>query len=153
MAMTIRKMRKWLWTLRWYPPYIGTGIRVKVNNEIATSYTITMKLRWYNRNIFGSHFGGSLYAMCDPWYAFAASAHFGRGYMIWDKSASIKYLKPGMGTVRADFAITNEKLANMKILVDEDKQRSFTFSTYILGEQGEKVAFVEKEIHIRKKIG
>ena len=30
---------------------------------------VRLKLRWYNRNFFGVHFGGSLFAMTDPFFA------------------------------------------------------------------------------------
>ena len=148
---TIKKMRKFIKLMAWYPPYIGTGIRVAEVNGSATRYVIDMKLRWYNRNIYGSHFGGSLYAMCDPWFAFAASSYFGPEYIIWDKSASIDYLKPGKGKVRAIFEISNEELMSMKEKVDEVGRMDFTFHTYITGPGDVKVARVVKEIYIRRK--
>ena len=51
-----------------WPPFLGAGIRVK---QIAPDYkevVVSMKLRWYNRNYVGTHFGGSLAAMTDPFY-------------------------------------------------------------------------------------
>ena len=51
-----------------------------------------MKLRFWNANDVGTHFGGSLFAMTD--------AFLGSDYVVWDKAASIGYRKPGRGTVR-----------------------------------------------------
>jgi len=136
----------------WWPPYLGTGLRVDEVNSTATSYTVSMKLRFYNRNIYGSHFGGSLYSMCDPWYAFAASAHFGDGYIIWDKSASITYVSPGKGKVVATFSISDKKLVAMQAEVDAIGKQTYTFHTEVNDAQGAVVAKVTKEIYIRKKL-
>ncbi len=149
--MTPKRMKRLMKLMNWYPPYIGAGIKVKSVNDSATRYEIIMKHRWYNRNIYGSHFGGSLYSMCDPWYVFAVAAYFGDDYIIWDKSASIRYLKPGKGTMKAVFEISPEKLSEMKREVDEAGKKTYHFSTYIYDTSGMEVAEVEKEIYIRKK--
>jgi len=151
MALDVKKLRRFIGLMAWWPPYLGTGLTVDKVNETATSYQVSMKLRFYNRNIYGSHFGGSLYSMCDPWYAFAASAYFGDGYIIWDKSASIKYLSPGKGKVTGLFEIPVEQLAAMKAEVDATGKKTYTFVTDITDQKQTVVAEVTKEIYIRKK--
>ena len=32
-----------------------------------------MKMYWWNKNLFGTHFGGSLASMTDPFYIFSLS--------------------------------------------------------------------------------
>jgi len=152
MASVLPKLHRWIWIMAYWPPYLGTGIRIKSVNKTATRYLIQLKLRPYNKNTHGTHFGGSLYSMCDPWFAFCASAYFGsKDYAIWDKSASIDYVRPGKGTVTALFEITQEKLAAMKAEVDSAGRKSFTFKTKIYDEDENMVAAVVKEIYIRKK--
>ena len=73
-----------------------------------------MKRRFYNRNYVGTHFGGSLYAMTDPFYMLMLIQILGPGYIVWDKSASIKFVKPGRGSVTADFHVTNEFVEEIK---------------------------------------
>ncbi|MBI3536769.1 MAG: DUF4442 domain-containing protein, partial [Chloroflexi bacterium] len=53
--------------LNLYPPFVGAGIRSKISRD-HRRIEVWMKLRWYNLNAVGTHFGGSLYAMCDPWF-------------------------------------------------------------------------------------
>ncbi len=43
-----------------YPPYLGAGIRVKSFDEDMTRFEVELRARWYNRNLFGTHFA-SLY--------------------------------------------------------------------------------------------
>tara|TARA_Y100001933_G_scaffold140205_1_gene139053 strand:- start:36 stop:479 length:444 start_codon:yes stop_codon:yes gene_type:complete len=88
-----------------YPPYLGTGIGVR---EISPDYrrmVVEMKLRWYNRNTVGTHFGGSLSAMTDPFYMLMTMKNLGREFIVWDKSGTIDYRKPGRGRVKAEFRI------------------------------------------------
>lgn len=54
--------------LNFYPPYFGAGIRYKKIGKDFTHFQLSMKLHWWNRNLVGTHFGGSLYSMCDPFY-------------------------------------------------------------------------------------
>ena len=61
-----------------YPPYLGSGISIKAVNEDFTKISVQLKMHWYNRNAVGTHFGGSLYSMCDPFYMFILMEHLGK---------------------------------------------------------------------------
>jgi hypothetical protein len=57
--------RKLIKKVNVYPPYLGMGIRVKSVSEDYTRFEVVLRQRWYNRNLFGTHFGGCLYSMCE----------------------------------------------------------------------------------------
>lgn len=149
--VNIKKLFKYKKLINFYPPFLGAGIRIKDYSKEGNSYLVEMKLRWYNRNVAGTHFGGSLYAMCDPFYVFAAYSHFGDDYIIWDKSASIQFVRPGVGRVTALFEIPLSRLAEMKNEVDNEKMRTFHFETEVLDAKNRVVSKVKKEIYIKKK--
>lgn len=149
--VNIKKLFKYKKLINFYPPFLGAGIRIKDYSKEGNSYLVEMKLRWYNRNVAGTHFGGSLYAMCDPFYVFAAYSHFGDDYIIWDKSASIQFVRPGVGRVTALFEIPLSRLAEMKNEVDNEKMRTFHFETEVLDSKNRVVSKVKKEIYIKKK--
>ena len=130
---------------------MGAGIRIKQHSIEGNSYLVEMKLRWYNRNVAGTHFGGSLYSMCDPFFVFAAYSHFGDEYIIWDKSASIDFVSPGKGTVTGLFEISEDRLITMKEEVDRVGKQTFQFEAEILNAEKRIVARIKKEIYIRKK--
>ena len=73
-----------------YPPYLGAGIRVEYISEDWKELRVSMRLRWYNRNAVGTHFGGSLYAMIDPHLMLLLMRLLGKDYLVWDKMASIE---------------------------------------------------------------
>lgn len=151
MTKSKSKFKKQIKLINWYPPYLFSGIRVSDVNEDVTKITVQLRLTWYNKNLFGSHFGGSLYAMCDPFYVFIAVVNFGDQYIIWDKSSKINFKKPGYGIVSAIFEINQNTLETMKKDVEREGKKTFSFNTQIKNEQCEVVAEVEKEIYIRKK--
>ncbi len=149
--MTRKEMQKILRRVSWYPPYLGAGIKIKKYNKDFTRFTVEMKLRWYNKNIYGTHFGGSLYAMSDPFFVFIILNYLGKEYVVWDKSAKIDFLKPGKGTVTSVFEINKERLKSIKNEIDEIGKGTFFFKSEIKNERNEVIAVTEKEIYVRKK--
>jgi hypothetical protein len=137
--------------INFYPPYWGAGISVVAINDAYTQIDVQMKMRFWNKNLVGTHFGGSLYSMCDPFYMFILIQHLGKDYIVWDKSASIHFKKPGMGVVRASFHISLVEIVNIKTYVDTNGKGNFTFDTNIFNEKDEIVATVEKVIYVKKK--
>lgn len=120
-------------------------------NEAFTRLEVEMKMRWWNRNLVGTHFGGSLYSMCDPFYMFILMENLGSGYIVWDKAATIRFKKPGMGTVRAVFEIPPDRIAEIKAEVDLIGKYDYHFTAVVTNENGEIVAEVDKTVYVRKK--
>ncbi|EXE18898.1 translation elongation factor P domain protein [Acinetobacter baumannii 1440750] len=44
---------------------------------------VKMPLTWKNQNLVGTHFGGSLYSMVDPFYMLILMHHLGSKYIVW----------------------------------------------------------------------
>lgn len=134
-----------------WPPFLGAGIRVKHIAPDMKAVDVEMKLRWWNANYVGTHFGGSLFAMTDAFYMLMLMANLGRDYIVWDKAASVRYRKPGRGTVRAEFRLADT-------LIDEIREKLKTLLKYepvlsveVKDEQGTVIAEVEKVLYIRRK--
>ncbi len=139
------------WRIRlinFYAPYLGAGIRVRRD---GTGYQIRMKLRWWNRNYFGTHFGGSLYSMCDPFYVLILAEQLGRDYIVWDKAASIRFRRPGKGEMRADFQLSGEEIERVRELADAGEVVEPTYSVEVKDGNGKVVAEVEKLCYVRRK--
>jgi len=99
--------------LNLYPPFLGTGICVKKISEDFREILVEMRLGWYNRNYVNTHFGGSIYAMTDPFYMLMLIKNLGDEYIVWDKSATVDFVKPGRGTVFAHFILTEEMIIDI----------------------------------------
>ncbi|MDV6332413.1 DUF4442 domain-containing protein [Asticcacaulis sp. 201] len=137
--------------INWYPPMIGAGIRVIDTAPDFTSITVEMKLRWWNRNIVGTQFGGSLYMMCDPFFMAILMMNLGKDYIVWDKAASIQFLKPGRRHVRAVFHIAPDEIARIKAQADSNGKYEPEFDVDILDTEGTRIARVHKVLYVRRK--
>jgi hypothetical protein len=134
-----------------WPPFLGAGIRVTHIASDMKAIDVEMKLRWWNANYVGTHFGGSLFAMTDAFYMLMLMANLGRDYIVWDKAASIRYRKPGKGTVRAEFRLSDAQLDDIRDKLKALPKYEPAFMVEVKDEQGIVIAEVEKLLHVRLK--
>jgi acyl-coenzyme A thioesterase PaaI-like protein len=143
--------RRLLRLMRFYPPYLGAGIKVTDVAEDLRAITLEMNLTPLNRNYVGTHFGGSLYAMCDPFYMFMVIQAMGPDYLVWDKAATIDFLKPGRGRVTARFELPEDRLAQIRAEVAERGKSHPRFEVAVRDQEGDTVARVGKVLSVRPK--
>jgi acyl-coenzyme A thioesterase PaaI-like protein len=137
--------------LNLYPPYLGAGIRVRRFSPDMRTIEVEMRLRFWNRNYVGTHFGGSLFSMCDPCYMLMLIENLGRDYVVWDKSASIRFLRPGRGRVSACFHLAAERIEEIRAQADAQGRVEPEFVVEVRDENREVVAEVTKRISVRRK--
>ncbi len=148
MMLSPRMLR---WLLNWYPPYIGAGVKVTHISDDWRRLDVRMSLRFYNRNVVGTHFGGSLYSMVDPHVMLLLIQCLGKGYVVWDSWAAIEFLKPGRGTVKASFEITDAMLDEIRHHTQGGDKYFPELEVSILDSVGDVVARVSKRIYVRRK--
>jgi hypothetical protein len=141
-------LRRWI---NFWPPFLGAGIRVQRIAPDMKAVDVEMKLRFWNANYVGTHFGGSLFAMTDPFYMLMLMANLGRDYIVWDKAATIRYRKPGKGIVRAEFRLFDGQIDDIRENLKTLPKYEPVFSVEVKDEAGVVVAEVEKVLHVRKK--
>ncbi len=134
---------------RLYGPYQGAHISPKIIDDLSVE--VSMPLTINNSNYVGTHFGGSLYSMCDPFYMFLLLRNLGPEYIVWDKSAQIEFVKPGRGTVKALFQLSAEEIDQVKKIVLSQIKTTRFYEVLVKDEAGEVVAKVKKELYIRAK--
>ncbi len=134
-----------------YPPYLGAGIRIMHISDNFRKIVVRMKLRWTNRNYVGTHFGGSLYAMTDPFYMLMLIRNLGSDYVVWDQAAAIQFRKPGRGTVFARFELTESMINDVIENTAQNPVCRPVWTVDVVDEQGQAVATVKKTLYIRKK--
>ena len=138
--------------MRFWPPFLGAGISVKSFNSNYTSIVVQMKMRFWNKNYVGTHYGGSLFSMTDAFYMLMLVNILGKNYIVWDKSSSIRYKSPGKGMVYATFTLTPEQIDAIRRESDIAKKIEPEFTVQITDKEGKVVAEVKKVIYISKKI-
>lgn len=130
-----------------FGPYVGAGIKIRTID--AFTVESSMDLIETNTNYVGTHFGGSLYSMCDPFFMFLLMQNLGEGYIVWDKAATIDFIKPGTGKVTAQFHIPAAEIDLIKVELLEVRKMDRIFVCEVKNEAGETVARMTKTLYIR----
>jgi acyl-coenzyme A thioesterase PaaI-like protein len=142
------------WLVRhigWWPPLLGAGIKVVRMEKDLRAVDVEMRLTRWNKNYMGVHFGGSLFAMTDPFYMVMLATNLGNEYVVWDKAASIRYKKPGKGRVRAEFRLSEERLAEIRAVIEVEGRYDARFVVEVKDHEGGVVAEVERVIYCATK--
>ena len=134
-----------------WPPFWGAGIHVDEISHDYRSAKVSLKYGKLNRNIVGVHFGGSLFAMTDPFFMLMFSHNLGKQYIVWDRAARIEFLKPGKSNVVANFRISQEQIDEVRTEAESGEKILKDYSVDIKNTDGEVIARVTKTLYIRKK--
>lgn len=134
-----------------YPPYLGAGVRVRRVARDLSRVEVEMRLRPWNQNFVGTHFGGSLYSMCDPFFMLMLMARLGPGYIVWDRSASIEFLRPGRGTVAAKFELPDARVEEIRRDAERSEKVFPRFEVTVVDRAGEPIAQIAKVLYVRRK--
>ena len=137
------------WTLNLYPPLWGTGIWVESVADDFHEVVVSMASRFYNRNAFGDHFGGSIAAMTDPFLTLMLMQILGTDYRIIDSETRSQFLERARGKVSARFSIDDESLAEIRAATANGEKHHQTYAVEVVNPDGQPVARVEKTIYVR----
>lgn len=136
-----------------WPPFVGAGIHVTAIAPDFRSVTVRLRHGLLNRNHFGTHYGGSLFSMTDPFYALMLLHNLPRGYVVWDKAASIEFREPGRGDVFAHFRLTEAQIADVIAHTDGGDKYEPTWRVDVVDRDARLIASVAKTLYIRRKRG
>lgn len=148
MKMDARLLRR---GMKYWPPFLGAGISVKSLSEDFRDAVVVLKLGRLNRNYVGTHFGGSLYAMTDPFFMIMLMKNLGPEYLVWDKEGHIEYVAPGRGTVSAHFHLSERRIAEIRTQAAGGDKVFPEFHVSVKDEAGAIVARVRKTLYVRLK--
>ena len=137
--------------LRLYPPFLGAGIKVQRIADDFLTIEVEMGLRFWNKTGVGTHFGGSLYAMCDPFFMLMLMKKLGPDYLVWDKAASIRFKRPGTGTVWATFQISQERVEEIRAETDLRGRSEPQFQALVKDGDDNVIAEVDKSLVVKRK--
>ena len=137
--------------LNLWPPFLFSGISVREISQDFRHTKVRLKKKPLTTNYVGTLFGGSLFAMTDPFYMVMIMKNLGKEYIVWDKRSEIEYVSPGKSTVFAEFDLRDEELDEIRREVAAAGKYLKWFDVEIKSADGVVVAIVKKQIYIRKK--
>lgn len=138
--------------LNLWPPFLFSSITVQEISKDFRHAKVRLKKKVLTSNYVGTLFGGSLFAMTDPFFMIMVLKNLGKGYIVWDKRSEIEYVSPGKKTVFAEFHLWDEQLDEIKREVAANGKYLKWFEVDIKTADGTVVAIVKKQIYIRKRV-
>ncbi len=134
-----------------WPPFLFSGISVLQISKDFRYTKVRLKKKLLTSNYVGTLFGGSLFAMTDPFFMVMILKNLGKDYIVWDKRSEIEYVSPGKNTVFAEFNLVEAELDEIRREVASQGKYLMWFEVDIKSADGTTVAIVKKQIYIRKK--
>ncbi|MCX2745353.1 DUF4442 domain-containing protein [Mangrovivirga sp. M17] len=140
------------------PMYRRSTGRIKYVSDDLLDITIKIPISYKNKNYVNSIFGGSMFSAVDPIPMVQLMNLLGDNYIVWDKSAKVRFKKPAKENLYADFQFTKNELDNIKSLIEDqnemelikqvhlkNKDRSVTFC------EVQKILYISDKKHFKRK--
>jgi hypothetical protein len=134
-----------------WPSYRGGGGRIKCISRDFKKIKVKIPYSLKTRNYVGTTFGGTMYAAIDPILMVMLIKILGKEYVVWDKSASIKYLKPAKKHLYADFEISDELIAQIKNQLETENKLEIDFPIKLADKDNLVYAEITKRLYFKKK--
>lgn len=139
------------WGFNLFPAYRATGARVEYVAHDFREVRIRLPLKLRTRNYVGTIFGGSMYGAVDPVYMLMLIRTLGPEYVVWDKSASIRFRRPGRSTLFARFTLDEAELDAIRAATADGSSTDRVYRVELVDAAGTVHAEVEKTLYVRRK--
>jgi acyl-coenzyme A thioesterase PaaI-like protein len=150
LARAMPSARQLRWLFNFWPTFRFSGVRVRAIAADFSSATVELRVRGLNRNYVGTAFGGTLYAMTDPFLMIMMLRQLGAGYVVWDRAGAVRYLAPGRGTITAEISLPPSEVKRIRDAVAVAGKLDQTYQVDLRDAAGKLVAQVDKTLYIRQ---
>ena len=135
------------------PMYRRSTAKIVAVSEDLKQIQIKLPISYKNRNYVNSIFGGSMFAAVDPIPMVQLMNLLGDAYVVWDKTAHIKFKRPAREDLYADFEYTDDELEQVRQSVKKGNELEIEKTTQLTNANGS-VVFCEvvKTIYIADKV-
>jgi acyl-coenzyme A thioesterase PaaI-like protein len=134
-----------------WPPFLFSGIRVERMSADLRQVRVRLRRLPATTNYVGTLFGGSIFAMTDPFWMLMIMRNLGPGYVVWDQAAEIDFVAPGRASVTATFELTQGVLDEiLEAAAGGDKVLRW-FEVDVVTSDGTVVARVRKQVYVRRR--
>lgn len=134
-----------------FPAYRRTGGRITYIAADFHEVRVNLPLTWRTRNYVGTLFGGSMYGAVDPIYMVMLIQLLGPNYTVWDRTATIRFRRPGRTTLYATFRIDAAETDAIRAALRDARAIDRVYRVDLVDDRGEVHAAVEKTLYIARK--
>lgn len=145
------RSRKLRWAFNFWPCIWCTGSKVEFIAGDFKELHVSLKLNIRTRNRVGTVYGGSIYSSVDPYFMLLFMEVLGKDFVVWDKGASMKFVRPITDKVKCRFLITDELIADVKYHVGVLGEYTFELPLKYEDENGKVYATFTKSVYVADK--
>jgi acyl-coenzyme A thioesterase PaaI-like protein len=132
-----------------WPPLLFAGIRIQYIADDFRHIRVRLAKSLLTSNMFGTQFGGSIFAMTDPFWVVMLSINLGSDYTVWDHRAEIEFLKPGRTALVSEFTLTAEVIDEIRAAAAGGEKVLRWFGNEVHDREGNLVARTRKQVYVR----
>ena len=131
------------------PMYRRSTARVESVSDDMLHVRVRLPISWKNRNYVNSIFGGSMFSAVDPFPMVQLMQLLSKDYVVWDKSAEVRFKKPAREDLYADFTYTPDELEMIRERVANEHEFDYEKLTQLTNRDGSTVfCEVRKTLYI-----
>ncbi len=137
--------------LNLWPPYLAAGVRITQLLPGFAGATVMLRVRPWNANYFGTAFGGTLFAMSDPFWVLLLINRLGKDYSVLDAKAEIEFLALGRGDLRTTFEVSEDLVQQLRLEADSGEKVLHWLTNEVVDRNGTVVARIRKQIYVKHR--
>ena len=112
-------------SINFWPCIWCTGGKITFVSGDFKELHVRLRLGIRTRNRVGTVYGGSIYSSVDPYFMLMFMQILGKDFVVWDKGASVKFIRPITGEVKCRFLITDELVETVRAEISANGQYVF----------------------------
>ncbi len=137
--------------MNWYPMFLGTGGNIRLISADWREVQVTLGLNLWSMNYVRTIFGGSMFSASDPFYMLMLMHNLGKNFVVWDKSAQIRFRRPSKEKITTQFVLKEEVISEIKQKVAVNGETDFTFLVQWFSKDGKVVSEIERLVYVADK--
>jgi acyl-coenzyme A thioesterase PaaI-like protein len=145
------RTRLFRWKLNFFPPFWCSGGRITYISADFREVHLSLPLSLRTRNLVGTTYGGSMFAATDAVYFVMLMRLLGPDYVVWDKSGSIRFLKPGRGTLYARYVVPAAETDAIRQALKTQRSVDRIYAIELKSSDGTVHAVAERTLYVRAK--
>ncbi len=133
------------------PAFRATGARITYLADDGSEMHIELPRRLRNLNVRGEIYGGSMYSAVGGLGGAMLIRLLGPGYFVALKASTVRFLKPGRGTLRAQVRVPPGELESIREALTTQAFIERVFPIELVDARGAVCCAVENTVHIALK--
>jgi acyl-coenzyme A thioesterase PaaI-like protein len=132
--------------------FIRTGGIITYHASDSHEIRIKIPYNWGTKNYLGTISGGILYAAIEPLYMVMLINRLGQDYIVRDKTATIRYLRPARSTLYARLLIDDQEVEAIKTILTKEPQVDRIYYADLVNDKEIIHVSIRKTINISRRL-